>query len=207
MSEKFVVGQWVTRKGVNWKVVEVSTEGDTVILGGYGAAYVHDCFPVEWKGGKTYRTTLAGVTATVADEIDSYRIRARCDWHHPTDSIHAVVFNDKTGTLRGFENRTDVHHLLPYLADEPPPESDAATFSEFADADECNPQPAVPSSMENKIAGIYCCDVVQYFNFNIGSAIASLWTCDVGTNANDAMLSLKAAAWFVQREIERRAKR
>ena len=199
MSEKFVVGQWVTRKGVNWKVKEVRMEGDTLLLEGYGGAYVDDCFAFTWKVGKTYRTTLDGVTATVADEIDSYRIRARCDWHHPTDSIHAVVFNDKTGTLRGFENRTDVPHLLPYLADEPPPESDAATFSEFAEADECDDVNHPPHYTQHP-SGVECITITEAFNFNVGNAIKYLWRAGL---KGDALEDMRKAAWYVQREIER----
>lgn len=200
MSEaKFVVGQWVTCFGRPFRVKQI-TEQWMHADEGYSTTWAN-VEPFVWQVGKTYKTTLDGVTATIDAETTAERVVAIIS------NGSRLSFSGVDGELMPMHKKNGwPTHLLPYRADEPPPVAEAATFSEFAEADECDTQPAAHSSMENKIAGIYCCDVVQYFNFNIGSAIASLWTCDVGTNADDAMLSLKAAAWFVQREIERREK-
>ena len=142
MSEKFVVGQWVTRKGVNWKVKEVRMEGDTLLLEGYGGAYVDDCFPFGWTPGHTYRTTLDGVTATVAS--------TECGKLYGGDSRskrYAWGWSGLTGLLLGMEKAIEGPHLLPYLADEPPPVAEAATFSEFADADESDDEPDALQSL------------------------------------------------------------
>lgn len=52
-------------------------------------------------------------------------------------------------------------------------------------------------------SGIECIDVVEHMNFNVGNAIKYLWRADEkGRPVED----LKKAAWYVQREIERRLK-
>ena len=53
----------------------------------------------------------------------------------------------------------------------------------------------------NHIPDIECIDVIEWFNFNIGSAIKYLWRVDFkGKPVED----LEKAAWYIQREIERR---
>lgn len=52
-------------------------------------------------------------------------------------------------------------------------------------------------------AGIECIDVVEHFGFNVGNAIKYLWRADhKGAPLDD----LRKAAWYVNREIERRTK-
>ena len=53
----------------------------------------------------------------------------------------------------------------------------------------------------NQIKDIECIDVIEHFNFNIGSAIKYLWRADYKGNP---MEDLEKAAWYIQREIERR---
>lgn len=49
--------------------------------------------------------------------------------------------------------------------------------------------------------GIECIDVIEHFCFNIGAAIKYLWRVD---HKQAPMEDLGKAAWYVQREIERR---
>jgi hypothetical protein len=52
-------------------------------------------------------------------------------------------------------------------------------------------------------AGIECIDVIEHFGFNIGNAIKYLWREGLkGASDED----LKKAAWYVAREVEKRAK-
>jgi len=51
--------------------------------------------------------------------------------------------------------------------------------------------------------GIEAIDVTEHFNFNMGNAIKYIWRADLkGKPIED----LKKAAWYIQREIERRSK-
>jgi hypothetical protein len=50
-------------------------------------------------------------------------------------------------------------------------------------------------------AGIECIDVVEHMGFNLGNAIKYLWRAD---EQGKALEDLRKAAWYVQREIDRR---
>lgn len=52
-------------------------------------------------------------------------------------------------------------------------------------------------------SGIECIDVVEHMGFNIGNAIKYLWRADL---KGSALEDLQKAAWYVNREIERRTK-
>jgi hypothetical protein len=52
-------------------------------------------------------------------------------------------------------------------------------------------------------SGVECIDVVEHMGFNLGNAIKYLWRAD---HKGDAIEDLRKAAWYVQREIERRTK-
>ena len=50
-------------------------------------------------------------------------------------------------------------------------------------------------------SGVECIVVVEHMSFNVGNAMKYLWRADEKGNALE---DLKKAAWYVQREIERR---
>lgn len=50
-------------------------------------------------------------------------------------------------------------------------------------------------------SGVECIQIVEHMSFNIGNAIKYLWRAD---EKGQALQDLKKAAWYVQREIERR---
>lgn len=58
-----------------------------------------------------------------------------------------------------------------------------------------------PDHYNQHPANIECIDVIEWFNFNIGSAIKYLWRADFKQSAVE---DLEKAAWYIQREIERR---
>lgn len=134
MSEaKFVVGQWVTRKSRLWKVKEVDEDENSLVLEGFGSSYSDVCFPFAWQVGKTYKTTLDGLTATINETDDDGDVRAIIP------GVPALRYWDqKTGRCKRWETDETKPHLLHYLADEPLPVAEAATFSESEDADECD---------------------------------------------------------------------
>ncbi len=49
-------------------------------------------------------------------------------------------------------------------------------------------------------ANIECIEVVEHFNFNVGSAIKYLWRAGLKGNAIE---DLKKARWYADREISR----
>lgn len=50
-------------------------------------------------------------------------------------------------------------------------------------------------------SGIECIEVTEHMGFNLGNAVKYIWRADL---KNDAIEDLKKAAWYVNREIEKR---
>jgi hypothetical protein len=53
-------------------------------------------------------------------------------------------------------------------------------------------------------SGIECIQVTEHLSFCVGNAIKYLWRADL--KHDDAIEDLKKAAWYINREIERRKK-
>lgn len=60
-----------------------------------------------------------------------------------------------------------------------------------------------PKHYTSHPSGIECIQVVEHMGFNLGSAIKYIWRVDEKDND---IQDLEKAAWYVQREIERRTK-
>lgn len=60
-----------------------------------------------------------------------------------------------------------------------------------------------PSHYNSHPSGVECIQIVEHMGFNVGNAIKYLWRADEKGNALE---DLKKAAWYVNREIERRSK-
>lgn len=58
-----------------------------------------------------------------------------------------------------------------------------------------------PAHYTSHPSGVECIDVVEHMGFNLGNAIKYLWRADL---KNDAVEDLRKAAWYVDREIEKR---
>ena len=52
-------------------------------------------------------------------------------------------------------------------------------------------------------SGIECIEVTEHMGFNLGNAIKYIWRCDL---KKDAIEDLKKAKWYIDREINKRAK-
>ena len=50
-------------------------------------------------------------------------------------------------------------------------------------------------------SGVECIDVVEHMGFNLGNSIKYIWRADSKGNAIE---DLRKAAWYLNREIERR---
>lgn len=50
-------------------------------------------------------------------------------------------------------------------------------------------------------SGVECITVAEHMGFNVGNAVKYLWRADLKA---DPIEDLQKAAWYVQREIERR---
>ncbi len=55
-------------------------------------------------------------------------------------------------------------------------------------------------------SGVECIDIVEPLGFNVGNAIKYLWRAGLKEGA-DELQDLRKAAWYVNREIQRRSKR
>lgn len=60
-----------------------------------------------------------------------------------------------------------------------------------------------PKHYNSHPSGVECIDVVEHMGFNVGNAIKYLWRADF---KSDPVEDLRKAAWYIQREIERRTK-
>lgn len=59
-----------------------------------------------------------------------------------------------------------------------------------------------PKHYNSHPSGIECIQVVEHMNFNVGNAIKYLWRTDHKNGLED----LKKAAWYINREIEKKEK-
>lgn len=59
-----------------------------------------------------------------------------------------------------------------------------------------------PRHYTNHPSGIECIQITEHMSFTVGNAIKYLWRADLKNGVED----LKKAAWYVQREIEKREK-
>jgi hypothetical protein len=60
-----------------------------------------------------------------------------------------------------------------------------------------------PSHYVSRPSGVECIQITEHMGFNIGNAIKYLWRAD---EKGRPIEDLQKAAWYIQREIERRAK-
>lgn len=51
-------------------------------------------------------------------------------------------------------------------------------------------------------SGIECIQITEHMGFNLGNAVKYIWRADLKND--DAVEDLKKAAWYVNREIQRR---
>ena len=60
-----------------------------------------------------------------------------------------------------------------------------------------------PEHYTRHASGVECIEVAEHFNFSLGNAIKYIWRAGL---KGDAVEDLRKAAWYIQREIERRTK-
>ncbi len=60
-----------------------------------------------------------------------------------------------------------------------------------------------PKHYTSHPSGVEAITVCEHMNFNLGNAFKYIWRADL---KSDAIEDLKKAAWYLQREIERRSK-
>jgi len=58
-----------------------------------------------------------------------------------------------------------------------------------------------PKHYTDHASGVECIQIVEHMNFCLGNAVKYIWRADL---KHDAIEDLRKAAWYVQREIERR---
>lgn len=118
------VGQWVEvirgmegclRVGHVNQIERITNIGTIKLLGSGDCWDASRFKPFTWQVGKTYRTTLEGVTATI-NIIDDYNVGGIA-----SDNKGVILrWDAATGMLGGYKLiPRRVPHLLPFLADEP----------------------------------------------------------------------------------------
>lgn len=61
-----------------------------------------------------------------------------------------------------------------------------------------------PSHYTEHPSGVECITITEHMGFNLGNAIKYVWRADL---KGDAIEDLKKAAWYINREIEKRTKK
>lgn len=58
-----------------------------------------------------------------------------------------------------------------------------------------------PAHYTSHPSGIECIQITEHMGFNLGNALKYIWRCDLKA---DAIEDLRKAAWYIQREIDKR---
>lgn len=58
-----------------------------------------------------------------------------------------------------------------------------------------------PEHYTSHPSGVECITVTEHMSFNVGNAVKYLWRADL---KGDALEDLRKAAWYIDREIQRR---
>lgn len=61
-----------------------------------------------------------------------------------------------------------------------------------------------PKHYNSHPSGVECITVTEHMNFNVGNAMKYLWRSGL---KDDALIDLKKAEWYLNREIERLEKK
>lgn len=196
----FVVGQWVecikTSEFYNVVIgkfyrIRETAKTSCLVEGDVGWKF-NDWFqPVTWQVGRTYKTTLEGVTVTVERVTEKHVVGVISDTGNS-----GIAFDKLTGFHKGNDTkeRIGARDLTPYLADPEPSKSEP----EPTPVDPASP--INPPHYQQHPSGVECITITEGFNFNVGNAIKYLWRAGL---KGDALTDLRKAAWYVAREIER----
>lgn len=112
---EWVVGQWVDYRGEPAKIEKIDNALTVRFANGSSIRLCLDTEfvkPFQWQVGKTYRTTLEGVTMRVESIADACIIASS----QPDELLRCDA---RTGMVIGLQRMDGVPHLLPCLADEP----------------------------------------------------------------------------------------
>lgn len=60
-----------------------------------------------------------------------------------------------------------------------------------------------PKHYTSHPSGIECIQITEHMGFNLGNAIKYIWRADL---KNDAIEDLRKAKWYIDRELQKRAK-
>lgn len=110
---EWVVGQWVEAWGRIWRIIETEKTRSKLDGNVQPSWWCNhgEMKPFQWQVGKTYRTTMDGVTATIkANDVGG--VRGVCE------GVRSF-WDRKTGAIVGYADPENCPHLLPFLADEP----------------------------------------------------------------------------------------
>lgn len=142
---EWVVGQWVDYRGEPAKIEKIDNALTVRFMNGSSVrlcletAFVS---PFVWQVGKTYRTTLEGVTATIKYVAEAGYL---CGFASSDQDDGFWAWNSKSGQLVALEASTTDPHLLPYLADEPASEPTPPLSGEL---------PPLPSRYHRRTKGV-----------------------------------------------------
>lgn len=104
---------------------------------------------------------------------------------------------DWEATQEGYQYWNHVHDVLVGIATKFPTEK-MYNSSKKTEKDAIN-----PDHYKSHPSGIECIQVTEHMNFCLGNAVKYIWRADKKDNA---IQDLQKAAWYVNREIERRQK-
>lgn len=145
-----------------------------------------------WQVGKTYKTTLEGVTVKVTEIDDAGDIAGE----RSDEQFAPWYWVAKTGRMLGRESHKTEPHLLPIEVEPPTVAEQVAAEPVVTDVDPVNH----PPHYTNHPSGVECITVTEHMNFCRGNAVKYIWRAG---EKGDAVEDLRKAVWYLQREIER----
>ena len=80
---------------------------------------------------------------------------------------------------------------------------ESPTDEDLANAEPTHDPVDHPKHYTDHPSGVECIQITEHMGFNLGNAMKYIWRCDLKQKSIE---DLKKAAWYIQREIEKREK-
>ena len=144
---------------------------------------------------------LAEVLGEDAAEQELEAVRAGVsDFNVDLDLNSAFIWSDTPQGQEYWESVMNIKECLDYMVE---PKDSMNSYKKKLDTI-FTPDPVNhPPHYTEHPSGIECIQVTEHMGFNLGNATKYIWRCDL---KKDAIEDLKKAAWYINREIDRRTK-
>ncbi len=137
--------------------------------------------------------TGASWSSSIPIQYDTYRTLhpKRVFWRNPW-----------TGVARDMGDVNDNPYMENVAA--PPPVDESCAQEGLRPTTRRHDAVSHPKHYTAHPSGVECIQITEHMGFNLGNAIKYLWRADLKA---DAIEDMRKAAWYIQREIEKRGRK